>query len=172
MWFLGVAFRGHTRRLVGDWCRAAEASRYFGPHIFQNPKRRPNDSKPSATPVNFLMTVPVEARADRCGCRSLLMASAAGLSVACIAMVSVCIAHTHSDVDACGGRRTRSKVTSSPPWCSSSFWSGHSVHRDHSEKWFHPGVMSRCVMSGRDLESKIDVVRAFGNFAFAEPWCR
>ena len=46
------------------------------------------------------MTLPTEARADRCGCRSLLMASAAGLSAACFVMVFVGLVHMHLDGDA------------------------------------------------------------------------
>ena len=50
--------------------------------------------------MTLLMTFPTEARADSCGCRSLLMASAAGLSAACFAMVSVGLVYMHSGGDA------------------------------------------------------------------------
>ena len=46
------------------------------------------------------MTFHADARAHRCGRRSLLVASAAGLRVACFATVSVGLVYMHSDGDA------------------------------------------------------------------------
>ena len=75
------------------------------------------------------------------------MASAAWWSLACFAMVAVVLLHTHSDVDAwSSSNQVEGHVIASMVLLF--VWSGHRVHRDHSDKWLHPGVMSRCVSFG------------------------
>ena len=91
-----------------------------------------------------MTTFLAEARADRCGCRSLLMASAAGLSVACFCHgLSGSRPHAfrcRRVVVVEPGRRLRHRLHGTLLR-----WSGPRVHRDRSDMWLHPCLMSRCL---------------------------
>jgi len=91
---IGVALQ-MLQQLVG-----MDAFMYFGPRLFQSLELQPNVFQTICNSVTFFMTLPAVALADRCGRRSLLMASAAGMSVACLVMASLGHVYIHKDGDA------------------------------------------------------------------------